>query len=123
MSISEKKQELSEKRIGAKPEKAPPPPKEEEKDTSGFGGKSHITKQEFGRWLRKPERFKETGIPEAERIQLEKDFGSEYGYYIQKGEPEKVLKKLDSERNQAKTSKERVEKERKIRLLKKFLGK
>lgn len=104
-------------------EKGKSPKKEIPKNTSGFGGKSHLSREKFREWLRRPEQFKITKTPSKERAKLERElFGSEYGHYIEKGEPEKALKKLEIEKY--KTSGVKREKiEKKIKLIKKFLGK
>jgi len=67
MSLEEKKQSLSGGEI-----KREMSPKEEKKDTSGFGGKPHITREEFRSWLRRPDLYKTTDLPETERVKLEK---------------------------------------------------
>jgi len=119
MALFEKKQQLGQ----GKSEKIPPP-KEEKKDTSGLGGKPYLTREEFRHWLRKPEHYPSTGLPETERVKLEKElFGLEYGSYIEKGEPEKALKKLEMAKFKAKNQVERVKIEKEIKLLKRFLGK
>lgn len=119
MSLEEKKQSLS----GGEIKRETPPPKEEKKDTSGFGGKPHIAREEFRSWLRRPDLYKTTGLPETERAKLEKElFGSEYGYFIEKGEPEKVMKKLEMEKFKAPSEAEKAKIDKKIKILKNFLG-
>jgi len=94
------------------------------KDTSGFGGKPYLRREEFREWLRKPEQFPILKTPSHERAKLEKElFGREYGYYIEKREAEKVLKRLEKEKFKAPTSFEKTKVEKKIRLIKRFLGK
>jgi hypothetical protein len=98
--------------------------KDFKKDTSGFGGKPYLRREEFREWLRRPEQFSILKSPSHERAKLEKElFGREYGYYIEKKEAEKVLKKLEREKFKAFTSLEKAKVEKKIRLMKKFLGK
>ncbi len=127
MGLANIKQELGQGGMKERPEKMPPPPppKEEKKDTSGFGGKPYLDRAGVREWLRRnPEAYKITGLTEKERVELEKKwFGPEYGHYIKKDETEDVLRKLELERGRAKTQKEQTEKEREIRVLKKFLGK
>jgi hypothetical protein len=102
----------------------PQPPKEVKKDTSAFGGRSYLTREQVRGELRKPAYFKATGWRERERVKLEKEiFGPEYGHFIERGEPEKVLKKLEMKKFQARTSTEKSALSKKIKTLRKFLGK
>ena len=62
-----------------------PSPKEEKKDTSGFAGKLFLKREEFRGWLRRPEAYKASGLPETERVKLEKElFGPKYGFLLKK---------------------------------------
>lgn len=98
--------------------------KEISKDKSGFGGKAYIPREHFREWLKRPEHFKTLKKPTRERVKLEKElFGPEYGHYIERGEPEKVLKKLEKEKFRAATGAEKEKIDKKIRLIEKFLGK
>jgi len=124
MALIEKKQELSQGKEPLKLEKTPPP-KEEKKDISGFGGKRSLTREEFRGWLKKPEAWKASRLPQTERVKLEKELfePKKFGHFIERGEPEKRLKKLKMEKFQAKTQAERSELSKKIKLMKRFLGK
>jgi len=95
------------------------PSKEEKKDTSGFGGKPYISGEEFRQWLRRPELYSRTGIPESKRLEFEAEIRSKYGYYLERGEPEKLIRDLET--GQLKPV--GLSKEQAIRLLKEFLGK
>lgn len=118
-----KKQQLNQVEAKGKSEKIPSP-KEENKDTSGFAGKPFLRREEFRGWLRRPEAYKASGLPETERVKLEKElFGPKYGFFIEKGEPEKALKKMKSEKSKAPTGAEKAKIEKRIRLIEKFLGK
>ena len=123
MSLFEKEQQPGQGGAKEKPEKILSP-KEEKKDTSGFAGKPFLKREEFKGWLRRPEAYKASGLPEAERVKLEKElFGPKYGFFIEKGEPEKVLKKMETEKFKAATGAENAKIDKRIRLIKKFLGK
>lgn len=119
MGLFEKKQEPGR---GEKGEKIPP--SKEKKDTSGFKGKPYLSREELRRWLRGPEAWKASGLAETERVKLEKELSeSKYGYYIERGEPERAIKELEKEKYKAKTGAEKVKIDKKINLLKKFSGK
>lgn len=123
MSLFERKQQLSQGGAKGKPEKIPSP-KEEKKNTSGFAGKPFLRREEFKSWLRRPEAYKASGLPETERVKLEKElFGPKYGFFIEKGEPEKALKKMKTEKFKAPTGAQKAKIDKRIRLIKKFLGK
>jgi hypothetical protein len=95
MSIFDKKQELSSRGPKGMPEKVTPSSREEKKDTSIFGGKSHMDKGSFMRRLKEDQRlFKSTGLGEKERTKLgEKLFGSS-GSYLDPGEIKEAKKQL-----------------------------
>ena len=118
MALFEKKRELSR---GSPKYKIPQ--KEEKKDASGFGGKPYLREGEFMRWLREDKLYKTTGIPEAKRIEMGKElFKRQKGYFFEKGEPERILKELKREKFKVKKDSERAEINKKIKLLKEFLG-
>ncbi len=96
------------------------PPKEEKKDISGFGGKKFISREEFRQFLKRSDLYLRTGIPESKRLEFEKGIGSKYGNYLERGEPEKLIREL--ERGQMKPP-AGLSKEEAIKLLKEFLGK
>ncbi|MBI4101446.1 MAG: hypothetical protein HY443_00585 [Candidatus Nealsonbacteria bacterium] len=112
---------------GARAQKAPPAKKEAPKDSTGFGGKSHVTRDELNRWGKRPELFSQTGgISEQDRLKfLNEEFGPEYGPYLEKNkwEAEKIVKKLREKRFQAKTGSEQIQIDKKIKVWNKFLGK
>jgi hypothetical protein len=95
---------------------------QEKKDTSGFGGKPYLRRDEFRQWLRRPELFSSTNIPESERVSLERDFGQDYGPFINREDVQRILSKLGKAKSGAPNSVERIKIERKIKLLNKFLG-
>jgi len=118
MALFEKKRELSQKSPKYKISQ-----KEEKKDASGFEGKPYLREGEFMRWLKKPKLYRATGIPEAKRIEIGKElFKQQKGYFFEKGEPERMLEELKGERFKAKKDSERAEINKKIKLLKEFLG-
>lgn len=95
----------------------------ERKNTSGFKGKPYLTREEFRKWLRGTEAWEISGLPETERIKLEKELSeSKYGYYIERGELERAIKELVKEKYKAKSETEKTKIDKKINLLKKFLG-
>lgn len=114
----DKKGEISKEGPKGRLEKMPPV-KEEKKDTSVFGGKKYVP-QEVGRqWVRRPELFKATGIPEAKRLKIWQELSKNWGYFIEQGELDKPLEKLKMERYRAKTEIQRKEIEEKIKILEK----
>ena len=91
-----------------------------------FGRKGYLSREEL-RW----KLIKDSGeIPgsgcfytEDQRIRLEKElFGKEYGTYITQEEFKKRLVRLEKEKDAAQTEREKIEIDRRIRYLKKFLS-
>jgi len=103
-------------------EKTAPP--KEKKDTSAFGGKQYLRREEAKRWFKRPEMYHLTKLPEKERIKLpEKLFPpKEYGQFIEKGEPERVLRELEKGKWGEFKNLSPIEREKYIRTVKKFLG-
>lgn len=94
MAISEKKEALG-KGVG-KPKKMPPPP--EKKDTSGFGGRPYLSGEQFREWLRKPELFSRTGIPERKRLEFEREIRQRYGIVWERSDLQRLKNDLKTGR-------------------------
>ena len=67
------------------------------KDTSGFGGKPFLKREELKGWLKRPEVYQLTKVPEQKRVKWEKElFTPEIcRELIEKGEPEKIKTELE----------------------------
>ena len=96
----------------------------EKKDTSAFEGKQYLRREEAKRWFKRPEMYHLTKLPEKERIKLpEKLFPpKEYGQFIEKGEPERVLRELEKGKWGEFKNLSPIEREKYIRTVEKFLG-
>ena len=94
MEIFEKRQSFNKENIG-KQEKALPS-KEEKKDTSIFGGKPSLRREEVRGWLRKEESWKMTKMPLNRRIELEKKLfdPGKFGQFIQPKEAMRVYEEI-----------------------------
>lgn len=89
---------------------------------SGFGDKKEISRDEFRKWLRKPELFSISGMNERERLKFEEELRKTYGYYLEKHEMNKIKRNLESERYKEKDRTKRTKIEKKLKIIKKFLG-
>jgi len=112
MALFEKKQQL-----GGKPEKTPLP-----EDTSGFGGKPFITRQDGMFWVRK-EGFQRTGLQPGEVAkhwnEVTKDAPNGY---VTKPWAEQKLGKLQQQYSMTTDSQITSEIRKQIKVLKGFLG-
>lgn len=117
-----------ERLAGGSRAKTPPAKKEAPKDSSGFGGKTALSRDELRRWGRRPELFTQTGgLSEEKRVKYLDEMlePKKYGSYLEKSnwEPEKIERELREKRFQAKTGAEQKAIDEKIRLWNKFRGK
>jgi hypothetical protein len=120
---------LFEKKESGKPEKSPPPKPTEvspPKDTSGFGGKPYVTRQEGMFWAKR-EGFRKTGLQPEEVLkhwdEITKDAPSGY---VTKSWAEQKLIKLQQQFSSMTASTDWVKRRdmmREIKVLKGFLGK
>ena len=77
-------------------EKKVSPPKEEKKDTSLFGKKPSLTREEIRNWSRNEETWRVTKMPSSERVGLEKKIfdPKKFGTLVDRKEVERVYKEI-----------------------------
>jgi len=90
--------------------------------SSGFGDKKYLSRDEFRKWLRKPELFNITGMKESERLKYEEELRKVYGSYLESHEINRIKKDLEMEIAKEMDSKKRLQLGKRLKLIKQFLG-
>lgn len=89
---------------------------------SGFGDKKHLKREEFRKWLRKPELFNSTGMNESARLKYEEELRKVYGSYLEPHEMNRIKKSLEMEIAKEMDNKKRSRLRQRLKLIKQFLG-